>query len=182
MLSGLRRKRNLQAYAGALEKLNRRFAGLANLLKTPLRVESVERDYSRLVKAALYCQLKVRKAYGVDFIPRLQAKLQNRVFSTRQHLATAFAQELRMLRQHSGRNVTHLFVLVKKCVRVEFVAAELLKEFDQGSGADVFFFRQDADLLRNTLAHVKKLQPALVDPETEDYVLGIKRKVQARAT
>lgn len=178
MLKNFRRKRHLLSYLNAIEKLNRRFSGLARLLKNPLQVETVEKDYSRLVKAIFYCQMKVRKAYNVDFIALLLSKLQNKIYSTRQHLVTALIQELKMLRKNSNRNVTHLFLLVKKFVRLEAIASEFLREFGAGSGTNTFFFEQDTQLLRNTLEHVKKVQATLMDPETENYILNIKRKIQ----
>lgn len=180
MLQNFRRKRHLLGYLNAIEKLNRRFSGLALLLKAPLQVETIEKDYSRLVKAIFYCQMKVRKSYNVDFIPLLLSKLQNKIYSSRQHLVTAFVQELKLLRNNSNRNVTHLFVLVKKFVRLEAIANEFLKEFGAVAGTNSFFFEQDVHLLRNSIEHVKKVQSTLMDPETENYILNIKRKIQGK--
>ena len=180
MLVNYRRKRNLLAYLHALDKLNRRFSQLALLLKVPVTLETLERDYSKLIKAIFYCQMKVQKSYNEDFNKTLLANLKNKVYCLRQHLENHFIQELRQLRKNSQRNVTFLFDLIKKFVKVEIIADQFIREFGYTPGTDSYFFKGDVRLLAKTLDHVKKVQPALMPNDTETYILNIKLKIESK--
>jgi succinate dehydrogenase/fumarate reductase flavoprotein subunit len=164
----------------ALDKLNKRFSQLALLLKVPINMETIERDYSKLIKAIFYCQMKVQKSYNIDFIKSLLKKLKNKIYSLRQHLENNFIQELKMLQKNSQRNVTFLFVIIRKFVKIEIIANQFIKEFGFAQGTDSYFFKNDVQILKNTIEHIKKVQPALMRSETENYLYNIKLKIESK--
>jgi hypothetical protein len=180
MISNFTKKKNLIKYLHALDKLNKRFSRLTHLVQLPLSIETIERDYSKLIKAIFYCQMKVKKSYNLKFITSLSSKLKNKIFVLKQHLITSFIQELKLLQKNSNRNVTYLFHIIKKFYKLEVIAKEFLKEFGYGSVTDTFFFENDVNLLKNSIEQIKRVQRSLMRSETEDYIMGIKSKIEAK--
>ena len=180
MISNFTKKKNLIKYLHALDKLNKRFSQLTPLLTLSFNIENIPRDYSKLIKAVFYCQMKIKKSYNLKFIISLSSKLQNKLFSLRQNLITCFIKELKVLQKNKNRNVTYLFHIIKKFHKLEVIAKEFLKEFGYGSVTDTFFFKNDVNLLKNAIEQIKRVQLSLMRPETEDYILSIKSKIETK--
>lgn len=171
------KKRRVNRLLRALLKLNENFPKMVRLCRTNFQLQSFDRDYLKILKAVVYCRMKLAKGYAVNFIDRLACKLENKLFALREQLKHALLFELRQLQRNKNLKVEKLCLIIKKFSKVEGIAKAFLKKFESEVGDHFCVCRRDLNLLVDTLQFVKSHDRSLMRPETETYILELKAKL-----
>lgn len=159
-----------------LEKLNENFPKLQSLNKNKFSLNNCDRDYISLLKGIVYCWQKIKKQYGLNFIAKLNSSLENQFFSLKEKLRELLFVEVRNLQRNKSKSVDQLFLIIKKCSKIEKIAKAFLYEFSKNKDNWDFLCKRDVKFFEDSLNYINQKDRSVLNSSTKQYILGIKSK------